>query len=180
MRTCFGLSLLIAISFATAAAQTPAPTSSVSQRRGRLLLPLGTSTPNPTAVPSATVTPAPVKSPAIMEEPTAIPWPTPTSPPHRTAEKPKSQLQNASPHKSEPMPSAKASPKPSLAKTPTATPKPKPSPTLSPARTPKPKPSPTLSPARTPGPKPVWKIKRGTQRKAGSPSPGTYIAHPPF
>src|SRR5256885_823944 len=42
------------------------------------------------------------------------------------------------------------------------------------------RPSPTLSPARTPRPKPVWKITRARQRKTVSPSPGTYIAHPPF
>jgi hypothetical protein len=90
------------------ATPTPIPASAsptASQRRGRLLLPTGTPTPNATAV--ATTTPTPFKRPTAVEEPTAIPPASAGSASQqRMRGKPKSQGQNFGPPNPQPMPSA--------------------------------------------------------------------------
>lgn len=95
---------------------SPSPGSSgsptVSQRRGRLLLPSGT--PTPSVSPAATPIPTPVKQPTAIEEPTLIP--APSAPPGSGSQKPpkrgqfKSQAQKFNPRKVVPMPSGSPSP----------------------------------------------------------------------
>src|SRR5205814_7554906 len=93
------------------ATSTPLPALSASptasQRRGRLLLPTGTPTPNATAV--ATTTPTPFKRPTAVEEPTAIPSaPAGTASQQPMRGKPKSQGQNFGPPNAQPTPSEPA------------------------------------------------------------------------
>lgn len=106
---------------------SPSPGSSasptVSQRRGRLLLPPGT--PTPSVSPAATTTPTPVKQPTAIEEPTLIP--APSAPPESGSQKPpkrgqfKSQAQKFNPRKVQPMPSASAPAHPTSTSSPAAT-----------------------------------------------------------
>ncbi len=106
---------------------SPSPAASVSptvsQRRGRLLLPPGTPTPSVSA--AATPTPTPVKQPTAIEEPTLIP--APTAPPGSGSQKPprrgqlKSQAQKFNPRKVQPMASASTSAHPTSTSSPAAT-----------------------------------------------------------
>ena len=197
---------------AAAIAQQPAATSPTpSQRRGRLLIPAGTQTPNTS--PAARPTPTPVQRATPVEEPTAIPLSTarPKGGSYKPPQPGKSADDKFNLLDTEAAPPAL--PSPVAATTPSVTPAPKtfeqPAPTAipSPALTDKARiqtqrganfaspsakprksehklsrPSQTASPARTPRPTKSsdWRIRRGWQRKTVSPSPGTYISHPPF
>jgi uncharacterized protein DUF6600 len=93
-----------------------------SQRRGRLLVPPGTPTPNASA--AVTMTPTPSKQPTAIEEPTLIP--APSAPPGSgQSQQPmergkfKSQAQKFNPRKVEPMPSGSPSSNPESSPKPT-------------------------------------------------------------